>query len=106
VRTFVASILPAETSTTMLHRKGNRSAELWFDQPGTGAERKSVSAVLAQYRTVRERNQNFVLNIALRSDGSIHPLDERVLRDAGQRLATAPRAGPPPAAGQEQEEHE
>ena len=94
----------AETSTTMLYQKGYKSAELWFDQPGTGAEHKTVQDVLAQYKIVRKRNQNFSLNIGLRGDGSIHPDDERVLRAVGQRLATQTRMDLPAASSKKQEE--
>ena len=95
----------AETSTTMLYQKGYKSAELWFDQPGTGAEHKTVQDVLAQYQIVRKRNQNFALNIGLRGDGSIHPADDRVLREVGQRLTTQRRADKPPTSDKEQEQH-
>jgi alpha-L-fucosidase len=98
--------LPAETSTTMLYRKGNKAAELWFDQPGAGAEHKTVADVLAQYQTVRKRSQNFALNIAPRGDGSIHPADERVLREVGLRLSTPTGADSPPASSKEPEQRE
>jgi len=96
--------LPVETSTTMLYRKGNKAAELWVDQPGAGAEHKTLQDVLAQYHIVRKRNQNFVLNIAPRGDGSIHPADECVLREVGQRLSI-PGADSPPASREVRERH-
>jgi alpha-L-fucosidase len=94
----------AETSTTMLYKKGHKSAELWFDEPGALAQHKTAEDVIAQYNVVRTRSQNFVLNIALRGDGSIHPDDCLVLREVGQHLATQNRKAPPPVSSKEQEQ--
>lgn len=76
--------LPAETSTTLLMKD---RTELWFDEPGNAARHKSAEAILAQFRTVQARKQNFAVNIALRGDGSIHPADELALRAFGRKRA-------------------
>jgi alpha-L-fucosidase len=69
---------PIEVCTTMLH------GDQWFHMEN--GRHKTVDEVLEQYRLARQRQWNLLLNVAPRGDGSIHPEDERVLREVGRHL--------------------
>ncbi len=64
---------PVELSTTMI--KGN----VWFDQKD--GVHKTTEEVLEQYKITRRNGANFLLNVAPRGDGSIHPDDYAALKD-------------------------
>lgn len=47
---------------------------------------KSAEEILGTYRAVRSRNAVFILNVGPRSFGDIHPEEQCVLRQVGQRI--------------------
>lgn len=69
---------PIELSTTMI--KGN----IWFDQ--ADGVHKTADEVMEQYEFTRKFNMNFLLNVAPRGDGSIHPDDYAALKDFSKRI--------------------
>jgi len=62
---------PIELCTTMLKK------EQWFDMKD--GEHKTKQEVLEEYHYTQKHQVNYLLNIALRGDGSIHPSDYQVL---------------------------
>ncbi len=60
------------------------SPNVWFHKEGK--RHKSADEVMKEYEFATSKNLNYCLNIGLRGDGSIHPDDERVLREVGGLL--------------------
>jgi alpha-L-fucosidase len=74
---------PVEKCSTLL--EGDQW--FYFDR----ARRKTADQVMEQYRLVRNLKCNFLLDVAPRGDGSIHPEDDKVLREVGRRLSQVNR---------------
>lgn len=64
---------PVELCNTMLKN------EQWFDVEN--GVHKTREEVLAEYDYVRSHQANYLLNVGLRGDGSVHPSDKAVLMD-------------------------
>lgn len=57
----------------------------WSYNPGAHAV-KPTDEIMETYRTVREQKAVFMLNVGPRPYGDIHPEEQQVLREIGQRL--------------------
>ncbi|MGM9701683.1 MAG: alpha-L-fucosidase [Prevotella sp.] len=62
---------PVELCTTLL------KDEQWFDV--RNGQHKSLDDIRSEYSYARTHKANYLLNVALRADGSIHPADQAVL---------------------------
>jgi len=70
---------PVEISSTMIH------GDEWFHIPD--GKHKTADQVVEQFRYARSHKLTFLMNIGLLGDGSIHPEDEKTLREVGRRLS-------------------
>ena len=80
---------PVEICTTLqLDQKDGKGTKMWFDVQG--AYHRSADEVWALLANARRDKANLLLNAGLRGDGSVHPDDEKTLREIGRRLNQQP----------------
>ena len=72
---------PATTKITELNEPLNRG---WFYIKGS--EHRNADWVMKRLEFAQRKNYNYLLNIGLLSDGSVHPSDIETLKEVGRRL--------------------
>ncbi|MCX7048266.1 MAG: alpha-L-fucosidase [Candidatus Sumerlaeota bacterium] len=77
---------PAEICTTLqLDQKDGKGTKMWFDVEG--AYHRNPEEVWKLLAGARRDKANLLVNTGLRGDGSVHPDDEKTLREIGRRLS-------------------
>lgn len=83
---------PEKPQLAKVTNRGNKPMEVcWTTQKGSWGWRAdtphyTVDEVWAELENARRRDANFLLNIGPLGDGSVHPEQQRILRQIGRRL--------------------